>query len=571
MVKKIGKLFFLVFIFFVNAFVSAQTDILKISITDMHGQSVQELTRGVSYMLEIKAEGNYDLHKVVIPGLNALHHEFRGATRFNMMSKVSTQHSYVLRADAVGTYILGPAQLVSEKGVVIHSNTLSFSVVQEKQSDVIVELLTNVDRAVVGEKITVRVRLNTHVPTELLSIEQPKLDQSIGTLSELKQVDRGTVAIDTVLYEYAEWHAQLVVNKMGTLIIPAFKALCKLLNKQERPQDVFSGMLHRFGGGPKPQQYFSNDLSLSIEPLPYHRGAVDAIGIFSKFTATLNQENAQVGEGIVVTLTLEGKTDLDAIQAPALSIQDGLKYYESKMINQNGVNHYKKSFEYIIQGMKPGSYEIPEQNFTFFNTETRAFETLRTNHLSITIMPNQTIANKPLNKENDEVASDFDEDDIFPLQVRGPWLFKKERSLSWFWFFVFSLLPLLYFCYHFIGMYVYEYKIIHALYLKKKYAFMQARKQLEKSKKNLVKPAHVYDIFLNLFAARLQVPLSELNADVIEKRLTHVGFSTDEVNQWHRFFYMLEEAAFMPNNQKNNDDQLIKRAEIWLKQLEEKL
>lgn len=570
MVKKIGKLFLLTF-FFSNVFLCAHSDVLKINITDMHGQSVQELTRGVSYMLEIKAEGNYDLHKITIPGLNAFNHEFRGATRFNMMSKVSTQHSYVIRADTIGRYELGPAQLVSERGVVIHSNTLLLSVVQEKQSDVIVELLTNVDRAVVGEEILLRIRLNTRVPTELLSIEQPKLDPSIGSLSELKQADRGTVTIDNVMYEYAEWHAQLTVNKVGKLIIPAFNALCKLLNKQERPQDVFSAMLQRFGGGQKPQHYFSNDISISIDPLPYHRGTVNAVGVFSNYSATLNQQNAQVGEGIVLTLILEGKSDLNGISAPVLTIQDGLKYYESKMIDQNGPNHYKKSFEYIIQGMKPGSYEIPEQHFTFFNTETRTFETLKTNPLSITIIPNQAIKNKGMDKEDDIVIQGFDENDIFPLQVTGPWLFKKERSLSWLLFLFFSLLPLLYFCYHFIGMYVYEYKIIHALYLRKKYAFKQARKRLKNSKKMFVSSSHLYDIFLNLFASRLQVPLSELNADVIEKALINSGFSIDTVNQWHRFFYMLEEAAFMQANQNNQDEQLIKRAEIWLKQLEEKL
>ena len=35
-------------------------------------------------------------------------------------------------------------------------------------------------------------------------------------------------------------------------------------------------------------------------------------------------------------------------------------------------------FEYIVQGMKEGAYEISPNYFTFFNTETRCYETLET-------------------------------------------------------------------------------------------------------------------------------------------------------------------------------------------------
>ncbi len=570
MVKKIGKIFFLITVFFANVF--ARTDVLTLNVTDMNGHSVQELMRGVSYLLEIKADGNQDLHKLVIPGLNALHHEFRGASRLTMMSKVTTQHTYVIRADTIGTYVIGPAHMIGERRTTRKSNVLSFSVVQEQQQDVIVQLSTSVDRAVIGEKIVVRVRLNTRVPTELMSIEQPKLDPSMGSLSELKQIDRGTVTIDNVMYEYAEWHAELTLNKVGTLIIPPFRAQCKLLNKQERSQDFFSAMLHRLGAGSPPQNYFSNDLSLVIDPLPYHAGILDAIGVFSHFSATLNQQKAHVGEGMVLTLMLEGKTNLDEIKAPHLVIQDGLKYYESKMINhQNGVAHYKKSFEYIVQGMKPGSYEIPEQVFTFFNTETKVFEMLKTKPLPIIITPNQLIKNEQIIKPDGPVVIDFDEDDIFPLQVTGSWLLKKERSLSWFWFLLATLLPLLYCCYYFAGMYISEYRNIHKQYLTKKYAFKHAKKQLKNNNKTTMISFSLYDIFMNLFADRLQLSLSDLTAEVIEAKLNHVGFSHDVIEQWRRFFHKLEEAAFMPKNKTKIDAELVKRAEIWLKQLEEKL
>ena len=64
----------------------------------MNGKNVHELVRGAPYLLEVSADGDHKMHNVEIPGLKNMSYEFRGASRITMMSKVTTQHTYLIRS-----------------------------------------------------------------------------------------------------------------------------------------------------------------------------------------------------------------------------------------------------------------------------------------------------------------------------------------------------------------------------------------------------------------------------------------------------------------------------------------
>ena len=76
---------------------------------------------------------------------------------------------------------------------------------------------------------------------------------------------------------------------------------------------------------------------------------------------------------------------------------------------------------------------------------------------------------------------------------------------------------------------------------------------------------------MHLFAARFGLSQVELNAEGIEQLLREKGFSKDALEQWHRFFYAIQECAFVSNHTMTQEQELAKRAHVWLKQLEEKI
>ncbi len=570
MVRKIGNFFVFFFLVFLHTLYGENG--IKLIITDMNGKVVHELKRGAPYLFEVRADGDHKMHDVVIPGLKNIYHEFRGASRITMMSKVTTQHTYLIRSNSVGTFELGPAKIKGSHGHELRSDILSFKVSEDQQQEVILELLSSGASIVPGEKCTLTIRLNTRVPTELISLEHPNLDPTIGTLSPLQQIQRGSTTIHNVSYEFAEWQTELTAKKPGRLTMPPFKAICKTLQKNgNRSHDLFTAIMNRFTMHSNPQHYVSNDLTIFVDSLPFCDRDVHGMGVFSDFRAALQHEKAHVGEGIVLTLSVLCKTHPDELKAPKLKLPEGLKYYESKTIFEEGNAQfpYKILFEYIVQGMKEGVYEIPPNFFTFFNTATRCYETLETNPIFLNILP-PYVARTQQNNEMMHDGTLHDGDDIHPIRETGSWIFQRERALSWYWFFIFIFLPFIYCCYVFGIQYYYDYQKTHRMFLDRKYAFAIAKKRLRTSVDDRA-PQSMYDIFMHLFAARFGLSQTELSAEGIERLLREKGFSKEALEQWHRFFYAIQECAFLKKHTMPQEQELVKRAQVWLKQLEEKI
>ena len=46
-----------------------------------------------------------------------------------------------------------------------------------------------------------------------------------------------------------------------------------------------------------------------------------------------------------------------------------------------------QTWEYVVQGLKPGTFTIPAQSIRFFDTNSRQYKTLKTEPLTITVTP----------------------------------------------------------------------------------------------------------------------------------------------------------------------------------------
>ena len=103
-------------------------------------------------------------------------------------------------------------------------------------------------------------------------------------------------------------------------------------------------------------------------------------------------------------------------------------------------------------------------------------------------------------------------------------------------------------------------------FLNRKYAFAIAKKRLRTSVDDRA-PQSMYDIFMHLFAARFGLSQTELSAEGIERLLREKGFSKEALEQWHRFFYAIQECAFLKKHTMPQEQELVKRAQVWLKQL----
>lgn len=570
--KRIGNYsFFLAVSLVVFISLEAQQGLQLRVVGKNHDKAVTKLTLGVPYTLEIQAEGNQDLYAITVPGLENFHCEFCGASHMSLMSQVTTVHNYILRADKLGNFILGPVKIITPQGTVIVSNTLSLNVVEQEQSDVIVEMLVDKTHLVAGQKIGGKVRFCRSIELQLLNLQLPSIDAKQGQCSQIGQPVQSKITREGKEYDCYEFPIELTFNQPGSYALPKIGACCRVPVKKQRSAWGFNVAVQSY----QDQWFYATEaIILHVDPLPSYPYPVDGIGLFDSVTMSIDHSEARIGEGIVLRLTIEGKEGVHEAKQPKLTIPEGLKYYESKsLVEPSQRGGHKKICEYIVQGLQGGKWEIPAQVFTFFDTKSKSYKTLKSQPLVVTIKGN---AQLPVNTgtvhtaKNDSDSS-FIDNDIITITSDGPWFFSSERSLSALWFLLTILLPCFIACYLLIKKYIVALTPDYWINKRKKYAFKLTRKKLNKIKRNN-NSIELYDVFTQLFADRCQISLSEMNADRIEQLLKNAGFVAETIDQWNRFFHQLAEYAFFkqPFNQTVSHD-LLNRAQIWINQLEEKL
>lgn len=565
--RKIGSYSLLILVSFVALSFGKQA--LKLRVVDKNSnKTVTHLALGVPYTLEVKAEGNQDLYKIKIPGIENFYNEFCGASHINLMSHITTVHNYVLRADKPGTFSVGPIQLVTHDGETLRSNILNLTCEQRKQTDVTVEIILDKTNFFVGQKMGGKVRFCTCIDLNLLNFQLPILDANLGHCTQVGQHQQSQIILDGRKYDCYEFPIELLFKQPGRYGLPKIGALCRVPVKRNHSMWGFSIPINNTHD----QWYYSESQVMvqvdSLPPCPY---TVDGIGQFDTARMSIDQTKASLGEGIVLTLCIEGKDGVHDFKPPVLNMPEGLKYYESKSeVAPLPQGRYKKSCEYIVQGMQPGTWTIPAHIITFFNPELRDYKRIKTNSVTVTIH-GAAQAPLPTHGVYNSTHADYNDQEIQPLCESGSWNGQGTRSLAWGWFFLFLILPFLGVSYKVFTVYMQSRSATYFLHKRKKYAFKQIRKNLVKIKKTN-NSSQLYDVFMNFFADRFQVSVAEMSSDRIEKILKDAGFLAHVIDQWNRFFYQLTEQAFF----KNKHDQLLShdvfnRAQVWINQLEEKL
>ena len=69
--------------------------------------------------------------------------------------------------------------------------------------------------------------------------------------------------------------------------------------------------------------------ALDNADIDLYAGQVHAVGSFERISADIKPSIAKEGEGMVLTIEIEGVGNLQAIATPKLSMPDALKYYDS--------------------------------------------------------------------------------------------------------------------------------------------------------------------------------------------------------------------------------------------------
>ncbi len=559
-----------------------------------------QLGKGEPFYLDVTADA-IDAHKKpVINGIEKFRTEAGHYVVFNNNGDVSVKQRSKIYIDQPGSYTLGPATSSDATGATVQSNTVTITVSAEPTAAVqrqaasapaahqnrqqqqtrqttpkaLLRLTTDKKEIFIGETVTLALKFyGQHGLVQLGDTVQPP-DLKAFNASAPHGPDASFAVMDNTEYEVLAWEWELQPRKTGTLTIPPTVA------EYLEQENVFPGFgAFGFPFMSRRYQVKSNQCDLVVKPLPPYNGPgapVTLIGNFIESHASVNVTAAQQHEGIVLTICLEGVGNTATCRAPVLQeIPAALRWYDSKHYQQKTAGAHGKPvtcFEYILQGIEPGNYTIPEQKIPFFNPAKQQYAMLTTKPIQLSIRANggSTAAGKQV-QENDTQQSHVipNSTDLLPLAAGMHNLATQSsrRPMDPLLLCLLGLIPVLL---------VLTPSILRLVRTRMPYvyyysAFNRARTAIKKhaqGKSSKTLP----EIFVDLLATRWRVPSSHITQEYIEQQFVKLGMQADTIRAWQDFYSaMLEQAFYTHTKAGHASTDLYEQASTWIDRLEKYL
>ncbi|HMH30351.1 MAG TPA: BatD family protein [Steroidobacteraceae bacterium] len=252
----------------------------------------------------------------------------------------------------------------------------------------------------VGESVPVEIEVGMRSGFVSSLNGLPKLTDDNFALNNLShQPERTEKLINGEPFVLLTWRSTLAVVKPGAFSLSAEAPLTVKIRtrpKQESSLDDRFGdpfWQNLFGATvPKDIDVKSPAQELTVRELPAQGRPADfhgAIGTFS-IASDVSPTKADVGDPLTLRMRVTGSGNFDRVDSTMLDHLDQWKTYPPKSsfntsdpIALGGM----KTFEQPVIASKPGVQELPGLAFSYFDPNTRHYETARSAPLSVSISP----------------------------------------------------------------------------------------------------------------------------------------------------------------------------------------
>lgn len=578
--KIVGNVFKMMYVLQLILLLSVYNLVADISlrVLDIDRSPLVQAGAGRPFLVEVTM---HDVRTIgqppIVQGLDNFTVKNAGVHITTINSKVTAKYTLEVRIDKPGTYTIGPAIFADRTQqesspsikVVVGNEQIESKAKKVKKDDVpiLLRLSADKERIFVGERVHCLLRFYYTDPAIAL---QRFIEHDTNDIHRKKMIGprTGTEKIQDIEYNYVEWECDVFPQKTGRCTIPAYGADYE---QEIEERDNFWGGLGRFlGNHVVTKRVYSNAISLEVDPLPTTSKTPQAIGTFYAMNLSAKPAVAKQGEGIVVTVEIVGEGDLESLSFGTLeNMPPALRFYASNqtVIEPTAAGEpTKKRYEFIVQGLQVGTWEIPPQSLYYFDTKQRAFTTVRTMPLSLTIMPSAKKMASITHEEQDNTQEAYE---IAPLHKEWVANTVPDWRLSWWLFIMIACTPMMYIVYGFIERLFVRNRTESYGARRAQKAFSIAKEQLQQIKKQ-EKAQELYTLFITLFADRWQLAIAAISLAHVHERLRERGMSDIQCAAWDDFFARIAERAF--GIQKGKDDaHLFDKAEQWIQQLEQLL
>ncbi len=338
-----------------------------------------------------------------------------------MSQSLTVTYTYYLRATAEGEFTVGSASIEVE-GEKYETKPITVKVAKERQrqstggsqqqnnatqaelqaNDIFLKAVVDKKNPYVGEQVMVTYKIYTKVPISQLQVSKQStfpgfwmknlMDQNTGLEQQTEVID-GEEYISAVISKHA-----LFPQKSGKIIIEPMELQCVAQlrrNNRQRNRDFFNSIFDDpFFSGYRNIQSFeeSNALEINVKPLPNANKPLDfsgAVGNF-KLQSNLDKTEVKTNDAITLKVMISGEGNLELIDKLELDFPPDFEAYEPKIaddIRQTaGAGVFgSRTFEYLLIPRNPGTFNIKEVSFNYFDTKSNTYKTLSTQAFEITV------------------------------------------------------------------------------------------------------------------------------------------------------------------------------------------
>ena len=376
----------------------------------------------------------------VLSGPNSSTRQSYSSVNGNVTTSVSVTFTYILLAKEEGTFTI-PAASIKAAGKELQSNSVTIKVLPEGQQssgaqgsagsarqsvnnstnigadDLFVRAIISKSKVYEQEAVLLTYKVYSMVNLTNLSYPAPELKGFNIQEVELPQNKQFELEhYNGRNYNTVVWRQYVLFpQQSGELEIPAVDFEAVVAVQSRRSMDPFEMMFNGFSGYVNVNKNLrSNSLKLNVERLPEGRPA-DFSGAVGDFTISSNISSTDLKTNSEFTLkvAVKGAGNMRLMGNPVMELPVEFEAYDPVVDNNFRLasSGFKgeKVYEYLITPKTSGTYTIPGASFTFFNPNTKQYQTIESTPYEVKVAKGEensaTVSNVVISKERGKVLA----------------------------------------------------------------------------------------------------------------------------------------------------------------------
>lgn len=488
--------------------------------------------------------------------------EIRGTSRQETIVNFERESTirYTLKASTPDTYTIGPFKLKTAQGeqtIPALTLTVTEAKVVKSSEDLFVTLTPSSSEVMVRE--TIELTLSFYSKTGIGQINVLNFPDDGFDITEWQEFQSRPKLVNGERYQVRSFAAKLTPTRSGSHELdPTFQVD---VVDPSAPRGMFFQTRGR-----SVRLQLEEPLVLNIASPPAEGRPDSFTGHLGNFRLSASASPREVTAGDPVTLRVElsGSGSLKQALPPSLKESEDFRVYKSRLVNEDfrrdGLSG-RKVIEQVIIPTHSGVTEIPGLEFSFYDTASRDYQTIRTDPLPLKVLEgapgeDRAASISSLSRQPLDLTPSLLGEDLIYLKLR-PGNPRDLRALEPGWGFTgFSTLPFALWGLFSLVLNRRDRRQIDVAGTRRQQAPKRLRKhlnQLDQSPEDLV--GTVWSILSDYLGARLNLPAGELNSHEVMQNLP-ASVSDERRQQLSDWMNRCERARFAGGKMEGSDDDL---------------